>query len=175
MQTTNVRLRPAVPEDAFAIAGIHVRTWQSAYKGLLPDKALSELAVADRFRLWQRLLNDESTPVTVHVAEIGAEIVGFCSVGSPQDPADHDPDNAELFAIYVDPAFQGQGAGALLLNAAEGTMRAWGAVHGVLWVLSGNAPARSFYERHGWSADGTSKTDTIFGITVHETRYRKIL
>lgn len=170
-----MRLRPAVPEDASAIARTHVRTWQSAYRGLLPGEALAGLVVADRFRLWQRMLADESAPVAVHVAELAGEIIGFCSVGWPQDPTDHDPDISELYTIYVDPSSQARGVGTRLLDAAETTMRAWGALQGVLWVLDSNGPARSFYERRGWIADGTVKTGTVLGVEVHEARYRKIL
>lgn len=151
----SVRLRPAEPADARAIARIHVRTWQSACKGLLPDGALGSLAVADRFRLWQRMLNDESAPVAVYVAEIAGRIAGFCGVDPPQDPADQNPDISELFTLHVDPEHQGRGVGFRLLAAAERTMREWGALEGMLWVLDSNLPGQAFYERHGWSADGT--------------------
>lgn len=119
------------------------------------------------------MLGDPDSSVSVHVAEIGGRVVGFCSVGSPQDIADRHPDIAELHTIYVEPQYQARGAGARLLAAAELTMREWGALAGVLWVLAGNESATSFYVRHGWRADGTVKTDTIFGIEVREARYRK--
>ncbi len=172
---TNERLevRPATPSDAQAIAEIHVRTWQSAYKGLLPDASLAGLSVADRFRLWRRMLGDPDTSVSVHVAQIGGEVVGFCSVGPAQDLADRNPDVSELFAIYVEPQYQSRGVGASLLAVAERTMREWGTLSGVLWVLIDNEPAISFYLQHGWAADWTVKTDEIFGIEIRETRYRK--
>ena len=31
-----VILRPATADDALAVAGVHVRSWQTAYRGLLP-------------------------------------------------------------------------------------------------------------------------------------------
>lgn len=173
MSGNDVRIRPAVPSDAQAVAEIHVRTWQAAYKGILPDEALSALSVADRYRLWQRLLGDANTTVSAHVAEIQGRLVGFYSVGPPQDPADQEPDLCELHTIYVDPHSQERGIGTRLLAEAEQTMRAWGALAGVLWVLSSNEPAKSFYARNGWRADGTVKTDTILGVEIEETRYRK--
>ena len=173
MGGANLRIRPATPDDARAIAEIHVRTWQSAYKGFLPDASLAGLAVADRFRLWQRLLGDPDAPVSTHVAELRGQVAGFCSVGPPRDPADQKPDVSELYTIYVRPESQGRGVGFLLLTAAERTMRDWGAVEGVLWVLADNTPAKTFYVRQGWQADGTVKTDTIFGIEIREARYRK--
>lgn len=171
----DVRIRPATPLDAEAVAGVHVKTWQSAYKGLLPDESLARLAVGDRLRLWRRLLGDPDSSVSASVAEIGGAVVGFCSVGPPQDIADRLPDIAELHTIYVEPQYQARGVGSRLLAAAERTMREWGALAGVLWVLASNESAKTFYVRHGWRADGTVKTDSIFGIEVQEARYRKTL
>lgn len=45
----------------------------------------------------------------------------------------------------------------------------------VLWVLRENANARTFYERSGWTFDGTEKNETIQGQPVTEVRYRKAL
>jgi len=38
-----VNLRKAVPEDAPAIAKVHIDFWRSAYRGLLPDDRLAKL------------------------------------------------------------------------------------------------------------------------------------
>ncbi len=32
-------VRPATPEDSLAIADAHVRGWQAAYRGLVPDRS----------------------------------------------------------------------------------------------------------------------------------------
>jgi RimJ/RimL family protein N-acetyltransferase len=44
-----------------------------------------------------------------------------------------------------------------------------------LWVLRDNERARRFYERAGWSFDGTEKEDVVAGATVTEVRYRRDL
>jgi len=41
-------LRPAQPADAAAVARVHVRSWQVAYRGLLPDEYLDGLQPEDR-------------------------------------------------------------------------------------------------------------------------------
>ncbi len=41
-------LRPAEPADAMAVARVHVRSWQAAYRGLLPDAYLDGLRPEDR-------------------------------------------------------------------------------------------------------------------------------
>jgi len=42
-------------------------------------------------------------------------------------------------------------------------------------VLRGNERARRFYERAGWSVDGTEKDDVVAGAPVIELRYRRDL
>ncbi len=124
------------------------------------------MEVADRFSLWQRMLSHESAPVAVHLAGIA----GFRSVGPPQHPRGSEPDSSELFTLSDDLEHQDWGVGCRLLAAAERTMREWGALEGVLWVLDSNVPARAFYEPQGWIADGTVKCGTILGVEVHKAR-----
>lgn len=57
-----------------------------------------------------------------------------------------------------------------MLRAAEQRLAADGFTHAYLWVVDGNARARRFYEREGWKADGTVKTDDQFGTGVAEVR-----
>jgi len=43
----------------------------------------------------------------------------------------------------------------------------------VLWVLEGNARARSFYQAHGWWPDGAVKTEQRGEALLNEVRYRR--
>jgi hypothetical protein len=45
-------IRDATATDAAAIAGIHVRSWQSAYRGMIDDVVLDGLSVARRASDW---------------------------------------------------------------------------------------------------------------------------
>jgi hypothetical protein len=45
----------------------------------------------------------------------------------------------------------------------------------VLWLLAGNARADRFYRIDGWAPDGSKRTDTMWSVTVDETRYRRAL
>jgi ribosomal protein S18 acetylase RimI-like enzyme len=57
-----------------------------------------------------------------------------------------------LDSLYVAPDAQGQGIGTRLLELAEQRRPA-----GLrLWVFASNAPARAFYERHGFVVIGGS-------------------
>jgi hypothetical protein len=44
----DVELRRAEPTDAIAVARVHVRSWQAAYRKLMPDDYLDQLRPEDR-------------------------------------------------------------------------------------------------------------------------------
>jgi hypothetical protein len=43
----------------------------------------------------------------------------------------------------------------------------------VLWVLAGNVRADGFYRIDRWVPDGLRRTDSVWGVTVDEVRYRR--
>ncbi|MBE3009160.1 hypothetical protein IL992_08125 [Microbispora sp. NEAU-D428] len=70
-------IRRAEPADAEAIAAVHVRSWQAAYPGLMPQAYLDGLTPATRLPVWNRLLGESSPPRTeVLVAEADGSVVG---------------------------------------------------------------------------------------------------
>lgn len=155
-------IRPGTPDDAEAVARVHVQTWQAAYAHALPRERLTALSVEERAELWRR-----RPPL---VAEIDGEIVGFVSVGPSRGE-----DAGELYAIYVHPDNWGTGVGRALIEAGEECLRELGHEHALLWVLDDNPRARRFYEIAGWSADGTARHVELFGFELSEVRYRKKL
>ena len=75
--------------------------------------------------------------------------------------------------LFVEPHLQGQGVGAALLVHCENYAKASGITIMKLWVLKDNAPARGFYEKHGYAVTGE---ETQFGDTgIFETHYVKEL
>ena len=56
-----------------------------------------------------------------------------------------------------------------------GAVEAQGCSEVVLWVVEGNAPARRFYERWGWRADGGRKVTPVEEEQLDEVRYRHAL
>src|SRR4029079_9382376 len=51
-------IRRATPEDAPAIAGIHVRSWQRDYADIIDPRFLAELDVSEREQKWRGWLGD---------------------------------------------------------------------------------------------------------------------
>ncbi len=163
-------LRPAEPEDAMAVARVHVRSWQAAYRSLLPEEYLDGLRPEDRARGYDFSHRNRLKPYTI-VAADGPEILGFATVAPSRDG--DLPAYGELCALYVDPGQWGRGAGAALIAASRGRLARLGFQNAFLWLLFGNARAARFYEIDGWSEDGQRKTDAIWGVTVEEVRYRR--
>jgi RimJ/RimL family protein N-acetyltransferase len=154
-----ITIRDAAPDDADAIAQVHVSSWRWAYDGLLPASVLEGLSVDERATMWRQAVADPDPAARVFVAEdatddAGRRLLGFASVGSTTDE-DAPAGTGELFAIYLVREIAGVGLGAELLGRAVEALRSAGLGRGTLWVLETNERARRFYERHGWAFDGT--------------------
>ena len=164
-------LRPAEPEDALDVARVHVRSWQAAYRTLLPDDYLDQLRPEDRAQTYDFASLDPGKPRTIVAVEEG--IYGFATT-LPSRDADL-PDDGELCALYVDPEHWGRGIGVALVSAAREHLYGLGFRNALLWVLAGNVRAERFYQMDGWAPDGLRRRDTVWGVTVDEVRYRRRL
>ena len=165
-----MQIRPATVQDVAAIELLRLRTWQRAYRGLVPAAFLDALRVTDeQLTRWADRLSDPAT--TAWVADdggIGADGGGLVGMAVTGHCRDEDlAGRRELHALYVDADRWRSGTGSALLAAADARVPVE-----VLWVLKGNARARAFYARHGFTADGASQELTIGGPVV-EVRYRR--
>jgi GNAT superfamily N-acetyltransferase len=163
-------LRPAEPEDASAVAQVHVRSWQSAYRSLLPADYLDTLRPEDRAQTYDFASRDPLKPQTIVASEDGL-ILGFATT-MPSRESDL-KDYGELCALYVDPDHWGRGFGVALVSAARATLFDLGFRNAVLWILAGNIRAHRFYQIDRWAPDGVRKRDEIWGVTVDEVRYQR--
>jgi GNAT superfamily N-acetyltransferase len=108
----------------------------------------------------------------VLVAERGANVIGFASVGPSRD-SDADAGVGEVYAVYVVPAEWSRGVGRRLLAESAEAMRGVGFREATLWVLRDNPRARRAYEAAGWALEGAEKEDVVLGdVRVTEVRYR---
>jgi ribosomal protein S18 acetylase RimI-like enzyme len=148
-----VRVRPAQERDAGAIAAVHVRSWQAAYRGLVPDDVLDALSIPRREASWLQTLRARAGLCTL-VADEDGSIAGFCTVVLPSRDADAGPLTGEIAALYVDPPRWRAGTGTALLLAALAALESEGCSEVTLWVIDGNLRGREFYRRFGFKADG---------------------
>lgn len=170
---TTCSIRRATVEDARRIAEVHVRSWQTAYRGLLPEDGLDSLRVEDREAKWKGYLTDPTSETAV--AERGGAVVGFVSYGPRRDEEARLVKAGEIMALYVAPHAWRLGVGAHLCAHAFSELERQGLAEVTLWVLSGNDRARRFYERMGFRLDGALKEAEILGQRVSELRYARFL
>ncbi|MCY4122274.1 MAG: GNAT family N-acetyltransferase [Acidobacteria bacterium] len=187
-------IRAACPDDAAAIAGVHVTSLRASAPDLLPAHltpiVLPPAGAAPRARAWKRWIERGRTSTFVSLA--GATVTGFCTL----HPATHDvraaagagaenagPEAAgasnaaacgEIASFYVLPSEWRRGTGRRLGGHALAEARARGFAEVMLWVLETNARARRFYESLGFRPDGASKVflERPYG-SWHELRYRR--
>ena len=167
-------IRPAQPRDAAEIARIHVRTWQAAYRGHLPDAYLKSLdaEIEQRTARWESVIASAASRRQHQVLALdGDRIVGFVTFG-PSEDEPVDPQLGQVYAIYVDPRSWDRGYGRELFAAAVSGLIDAGFDAATLWVLDSNTRARRFYEAAGWVADGATKTEQRGDVELHEVRYR---
>jgi ribosomal protein S18 acetylase RimI-like enzyme len=169
-------IRAARMKDIPEIAAVHVRSWQAAYRGLLPQAYLDGLDPSQRIGQWERSLSaaDWSDGGTL-VADAGGRLPGFVSYGPARDDDADSRRAGEIYAIYLVPAAWDEGIGRQLMAAALDRLGEAGFDQVTLWVLDSNARARRFYEAGGWLADGAAKRDDSFGVPMTEVRYRRSL
>jgi GNAT superfamily N-acetyltransferase len=151
----SVEIRRATKEDATAIAQTHVESWQAAYSEIVSAEVMESRNLAERRAEWSELLERSEQAERVYVADFGGEVGGFAFTQPCPDDDVKPEDAAELTALYLRPSFFGRGAGTALVEAALPDLREAGFSEVILWVLEGNSGARRFYERTGWTWDGT--------------------
>jgi GNAT superfamily N-acetyltransferase len=130
------QLRPATPADIPGLKRIRLSVRENI---LNPDR------VSDRDYEWFVA----NGPVWVWAD--GGGIVGF-SAG--------DPRNGSLWALFVDPAWEGRGIGTALLDRACASLSAAGHRKATLDTEPGTRAA-AFYRRRGWTEDGVDSAGQL--------------
>jgi len=170
-QIDEVTIRPATVDDAAGIARVHVRSWQEAYAGIVPDDYLRALDPEQRATRWAQALADGSADhVRTFVAQSDDRLLGFVSYGPSRDE-DARRHEREIYSIYLDPGTWGHGIARDLIRTVLAEVGEQTPIS--LWVLADNARARHFYRRHGFSPDGVERLESFGGADLLEVRYRR--
>ncbi|MFH8623003.1 GNAT family N-acetyltransferase [Streptomyces vietnamensis] len=169
-------IREALPEDAAALAAVHVLSWRAAYRDLLPGPYLDALDVEERAGTWRARLTAPDRPtVLVATGDDGRPVALSCFRPWPDDGEFAPGSTAELAALYALPEVWGTGVGRALTEASAEAMGAAGFRAAALWVFAGNTRGRRFYEAGGWRPDGTAVREETGGRVLEELRYRREL
>jgi len=166
-----MKVRQARGDDVRSIAEIHVRSWQAAYRGILPDELLDGLSASERDGSWQAIVGAGDGLWLTLVAERDSGLAGFCSAATPSRDADVTERTAEIGALYVDPSHWRQGVGGAMLAAVFAELSERRFRDAILWVLPENRPALAFYERFGFEVEeGVGKREERSGRPVIRLR-----
>ena len=166
----NVNIRLAVPGDAAEMAEVLMRSWEVAYKGIIPDEYIREKN-AGRPEQYKWAVTAKNTDS--YIIRRDGKTVGIMRIAPPQDD-DTGDDFYELHYIYLHPDYYRQGIGTKAMAFAFDIARNLGKKYMVVWVFADNVNSVKFYEKCGFQADGkTAMRD--FGKMLTSIRMKRIL
>ena len=144
MNDLALSLRQARPSDAADLARIYIESWQDTYAGILPHNLLSAMSVKNHTARWQRQLRSQGAVIVVEDHKHG--LIGLASMGSARDGSLGF--DGEVYTLYVDPGFFGQGVGRKLLHGAFAALKEHKLNSCLIWSHARNN-ACYFYEAMG--------------------------
>jgi GNAT superfamily N-acetyltransferase len=99
--------------------------------------------------------------------------VTFVQARERAEPRPEIPGVAYLWQLFVRPPWWGSGLATCLdrLAVEEAARQGYGSMR--LFTPAGNARARAFYEREGWSTDGVAVYEAMLGLEI--VQYRRVL
>jgi ribosomal protein S18 acetylase RimI-like enzyme len=137
-------IRPALVEDARALAEVHVESYRHTYAGIFPNAFLAALTVDPREAFWRNHLADPAPrSLTLVACDAGGRVVGFLSGGRERTGKLNM--DGEIYAIYLLPEAQRRGVGTRMMATFANTLQSEGLSSMAVWVLALN-PFRKFYE-----------------------------
>lgn len=161
------RVRQARADDAPPVARIYVDSWHDTYAGIVPTRLLRALTHNGQAARWRSAIRAQGREFVL-VAESDVHgLVGMMSLGPARDgELGYD---GEVYALYVDPAFFGRGAGRALLRAGFTVLRGRGYASCLIWAHAKN-PVRYFYEAMGGRLVA-ERTQRMLGEPVPEVAF----
>jgi GNAT superfamily N-acetyltransferase len=158
-------IRRATLLDAPGIAKVHVDSWKTTYKDIIPSDYLNQLTYEPRQKMWESAIPQSA----IFVAENDkGEIVGF-STGGKERSGNYDCYSGELYAIYLLEEYQGQGLGKKLIKPIIDELNRLNIKTMLVIVLEDN-PSRHFYESLGAKQIDTLEIE-IGGKKLNELVY----
>ncbi|MWV43285.1 GNAT family N-acetyltransferase [Paenibacillus sp. HJL G12] len=139
-------VRAAENKDIHRLAKVHVDSWLTTYRGIVPDSYLDNMKLASRIELWTRVLDPSNETTTFVLENPAGEVAGFINGGLCRD---QELDiEAEVYSLYLLQEAQGKGHGRTLMQRMIECFLQQGYGSMLVWVLEEN-PALHFYEKMG--------------------------
>ncbi len=160
-------IRPLAEIDIDTAAAVHVKCWQEAYVGILPQAFLDGMHASQRIEQWRNMLTDEQ--VFCRLFEDEGRIVGFILSGAARENVIPHADG-EVYAVNILQSHYRRGIGTALLSAARHDWLLRGGKSIGLMVIADNLRARRFYEKLGMRDVGSIQSE-IAGEFYEERIY----
>jgi len=161
--TDTITIRRAAGADAAAIGAVFDAAVRAGWT------YLGEVAKTPMFgpEEWEREVARHAPPNVLLVAvDTSSAIVGFVAA---------QPDQGELYLLFVRPDAAGRGVGRRLLDAAHEALREAGCREAFLYTHDQNERALAVYGAAGYRPDGAIRDSDFRGIAIRELRLVKPL
>lgn len=161
-------IKQAEVEHSHQLGIIHSESFRKAYKGIIPDTHLQGFTAERREQRFIKAISErtENTFILLLEDEFG---VGFITIGENRDD-DLDDTYGEIWGVYLHPDYWRKGYGRKLVEFGIRDLTKLSFRKITLWVLEDNQNTRAFYEKIGFTFDGTKKEITL-GTKLFELRY----
>lgn len=143
-------IRQAKRSDIENIASVQVSSWNTTYRGLLPDEIIDARTVESRIENmsthWKGFEGDLVSRIVLVAENDTKNIIGFAAGGDIfHSGYSYD---SEGYAFYVLEEYQQQGIGTLLMDELVTFLVSMNFKSMIIWVLEEN-PACEFYVKLG--------------------------
>lgn len=165
-------IRYANKEDADTIALINSKSFQQAFKGIIPDDFLDGRFSYEslRERLNKELDEGTTSNCIMYKDDIPVGMLTFMK----DSYKERDESEIDLGRIYLLPEYWGKNIGIEFIDWLCKELKNKGFVKVALWVVEENLRARKFYEKVGFAHDGEIRIINP-GREIKEYRYTKQL
>ena len=137
--------RSLLASDADAVFAVAHEGWQFTYAAIFEPAFIDQFVCTNYApeRLRELVPLVEAKEIFFDVALDADQIIGFCNIGTTAQ-------GAQLFRIYLRPAYIGRGVGTTLLERGERFVRTRGFTSYCCFVHKDNELGKRFYLRHGF-------------------------
>lgn len=164
MKLDTVRATVAMADK---IGYIHAKSWQAAYKGIVPAEFLDTFTSEKRADIFRKVIPTRSEEFYLFSRD--TQPIGMAILRKARDE-DLPDTTGEISAIYFLPDSWGTGYSDQAISFCLTRLRELGCMQVILWVLEANQRACRFYEKSGFHFDGSKKEINI-GKPLIEIRY----
>lgn len=157
-----IAYRKAIVDDCYTIAKLKGVVWNTTYKGIYSDEALTGYDVEKNEKIFRQIVCNPE--IEIYVAMENDRIVGFMTCGKPYKPFQHY--EQEVGLLYILKEYQRQGIGKGFFDIARKQVKEDGYKEFIVSVNSENINAIDFYISVGGNVIDTDERQIRFVYAV---------